>query len=163
MPLAAVMYVYITEYHADGVMAELGVDLMRQFDLNDEDFHSGGPLLYLPREDYDLAHVVGEPGFLLKLNTCEEYYGVGYERGHLPLFVGIAEWLEQKLPGCRVFYGEDSSGEGYPFDGPLRAAMMEYRRNVGTNLYFRKDLSREQAAELRALHSADVLRLGKRK
>ena len=162
MPLAAVMYVYIEEYQPDSFMAELGVELMRKFDLTSENFHAGGPLVYLPREDYDLAHVVGEPGYLLDVNIRGSYYGVGYERGDLPLFVGIAEWLEQKLPGCRVLYGEDCSGEGYPFDEPLRAALMEYRRNVGY-VYFRKDLSREQEEEIRARHSADVLTLRQRK
>ena len=162
MPLAAVMYVYLEEHCADSLVAELGAELMRQFGLDDEEFHAGGPLLYLPREDYDLGHVVGEPGFLLDLNIRGSYYGVGYERGDLPLFVGIAEWLEQKLPGCRVLYGEDCSGEGFPFDELLRVALMEYRRNVGY-VYFRKDLSREQENEIRARYSADVLMLRQRK
>ena len=161
MPVAAVMYVYIEEYRADSLVAELGADLIRQFDL-DDDFYRGGPLVYLPREDYDRAHIVGEPGYLLNLNIRGPYYNVGYERGDLTLFVSIAEWLEQKMPGCRVLYGEDSSGEGYPFDEPMRTALMKYRRNIG-DLYFRKDLSREQEAELRALHSMDVLTLRRRK
>ena len=162
MPLAAVMYVYLEEYRPDSLVAALGEELMQQLDLTGEDFHRGGPLLYLPREDHDYAHVVGEPGFLLDLNIRGPYYGVGYERGNLPRFVGIAEWLEQKLPGCRVFYGEDCSGEGFPFEEPLRVALLEYRRNVG-DVYFRKDLSREQADEIRARYSADVLRLARRK
>ena len=161
MPVAAVMYVYIEEYCPDSVIAELAAELMRKFDLNNEDFYRGGPLVYMPREDYDLAHVVGESGFLLNVNILGPYYGVGYERGDLPLFVGIAEWLEQKLRGCRVFYGEDSSGEGYPFDEPLRAALLEYRRNAGY-VYFRKDLRRGQADKIRALYSADVLTLRQR-
>ncbi len=161
MPVSAVMYIYIEEYRPDSLIAELGVELMRQFDLTDEDFHTGGLLVCLPREDYDLAHIESKPGFLLNVNIATEYYYVGYERGDLLLFIGIAEWLEQKLPGCRVLYGEDCTGEGYPFDEPLRAALMEYRRNVGY-VYFRKDLSREQEEEIRAQYSADVLTLRQR-
>lgn len=155
------MYVHMEEYRADSFIADLGVELIQQFELTAEDFHAGGPLLYLPREDYDLAHIEGKPGFLLDMNIRGSYYGVGYERGDLRLFVGIAEWLEQNLPGCHVFYGEDCSGEGYPFDEPLRGALIAYREAVGY-IYFRKDLSREQKDEIRALHSADVLIMGRR-
>ena len=143
------MYVYIEEYHADSVIAELGLELMQAFDLTDEDFPGGGPLLYLPREDYDLAHVEGEPGFLLDVNLYRNYYYVGYERGDLPLFVGIADWLEQKLPSCRVFYGADSTGQVISFDAPVRTALMTYHNAVGWDIYFRKDLSREQRDEIR--------------
>ena len=162
MSVSAVMYVYLEEYHADSVIAELGVELMQQFDLTAEDFPVGGPLLYLPREDYDLAHVEGKPGFLLDVNLYRNYYYAGYERGDLPLFVGIAEWLEQKLPGCRVFYGEDCSGEGYPFDAPMRNALIAYREAVG-HIWSNKDLSPEQENEIRALHSQEVKALAQRK
>ena len=162
MPLAAVMYAYLEEYCADSLIAELGVELMRQFELTAEDFHAGGPLLYLPFEDYDLGHVVGEPGYLLNMNIRGSYYGVGYERGDLPLFAGIAECLEQKLPGCRVFYGEDCSGEGYPFDAPMRNALIVYREAVG-HIWSNKDLSPEQENEIRALHSQEVKALAQRK
>ena len=161
MPLAAVIYVYIEEYRPDSLIAELGVELMRQFDLTDEDFHRGGPLVYLPREDYDLAHIVGQPGFLLDANIRGPYYGVGYERGNLRLFVGIAEWLEKSLPGCRVYYGHDSDDQGSPFDAPVRDILTAYHNSVG-DIYFRKDLNREQKDEIRALYSADVPMMGRR-
>ena len=45
MPLAAVMYVYLEEHRADSLVAELSAELMRQFGLDDEEFHAGGPLL----------------------------------------------------------------------------------------------------------------------
>ena len=162
MSVSAVIYVYLEEYCADSLIAELGVELMQQFDLTAEDFPVGGPLLYLPREDYDLAHVEGKPGFLLDVNLYRNYYYAGYERGDLPLFAGIAECLEQKLPGCRVFYGEDCSGEGYPFDAPMRNALIAYREAVG-HIWSNKDLSPEQENEIRALHSQEVKALAQRK
>ena len=162
MPLAAVMYAYLEEYCADSLIAELGVELMRQFELTAEDFHAGGPLLYLPFEDYDLGHVVGEPGYLLNMNIRGSYYGVGYERGDLPLFVGTAEWLEQKLLGCRVFYGADTTGDMISFDASVREILMAYHNVVGWDIYFRTDLSREQKDEIRALHSENVPMMGRR-
>lgn len=162
MSVSAVMYVYLEEYHADSVIAELGVELMQQFDLTAEDFPVGGPLLYLPREDYDLAHVEGKPGFLLDVNLYRNYYYAGYERGDLPLFVGIAEWLEQKLLGCRVFYGADTTGDVISFDASVREILMAYHNAVGWDIYFRTDLSREQKDEIRALHSENVPMMGRR-
>jgi|GEM_PF-1726039 len=163
MPTAAVMYVYLEEYYADSVIAELGVELMQQFDLTAEDFPVGGPLLYLPREDYDLAHVEGKPGFLLDVNLYRNYYYAGYERGDLPLFAGIAECLEQKLPGCRVFYGADTTGDMISFDASVREILMAYHNVVGWDIYFRTDLSPEQENEIRALHSQEVKALAQRK
>ena len=162
MPTSAVMFVYIEEYQTDSLVAELGSELMRQFDLTGEDFPAGGPLLCLPREDYDLAHVEGKPGFLLDVNLYRNYYYVGYERGDLPLFVGIAEWLEKKLSGCHVFYGADSTGQVVLFDAPVRDTLMAYHNAVGWDIYFRNDLSREQKDELRARHSVGVPIMGQR-
>lgn len=36
-------------------------------------------------------------------------YEIGYERGNLPIHCAIAEWLEQHLSPCEVWYGGDSS------------------------------------------------------
>lgn len=160
MPTSAVLFAYIEEYQADSVIAELGAELIRQFDLTDEDFPGGGPLVYLPRADYDLAHVEGKPGFLLDVNLYRNYYYVGYERGDLPLFVGIAEWLERKLPGCRVFYGADTTDRVVSFNAPVRDALTAYHNAVGWDIYFRTDLNREQKDELRARHSAGVPNMG---
>lgn len=49
---------------------------------------------------------------LLRVHLSGRYYGIGYERGYLPSYIVIAEWLERRLPGCRVFYGGD-------YDAPL--------------------------------------------
>jgi hypothetical protein len=161
MATDAVMYVYMEEYRDEKTMTSLASELMQQFDLSEGDFPCGGPLVYMPQEDYDLAHVEGKPGFLLNVNLWRSYYYVGYERGDLTLFVNVAEWLEQRLFGCRVFYGHDGSDEGSPFDAAVRTALRTYRNKVGFDLYSRKDLSHEQKQELRAQHSQDVPVMGR--
>lgn len=47
---------------------------------------------------------------LLQVNLCGRYYGEGYERGDILTYCAIAEWLEQNIRGCEVWYGGDSSG-----------------------------------------------------
>ena len=152
MPTGVVVLVYVEEYVKGDMLLSLGSELIKEFDLSEEDFPCGGPLVYLPREDYDLAHKEGEPGFLLDLNLSRSYYGVGYERGDLPLFIGIAEWLERELPGCEVLYGHDGTGEGFPFGFGERAKLMAYHDKVGGEPYYRKDLTWEEKAQFWKLY-----------
>jgi hypothetical protein len=63
---------------------------------------------------------------LIMVNLSGRYYGEGYERGHLPYYIMIAEFLERNLLGCSVYYGGDS-GVGLPlFDFAARNALMNY-------------------------------------
>lgn len=72
----------------------------------------------------------------IEVHTWHRYYGVGYERGDLPTYIGIAEWLERRIPGCAVFYGGDSSGIcAEPFDAASRAALMDHFAKVGHKPY----------------------------
>jgi hypothetical protein len=147
MSLNVVMQVYVEDRIDDETLSRLRVELLVQFDLTGEDFYfesdsgSGIPLVFVPREDYELAGLEGEPGDLLNVNFWHSYYGVGYERGDLLLFITTAEWLEERLPGCRLFYGPDSTGETRPFDAPERARIRKYFEQVGHEPYRRKDLS----------------------
>lgn len=150
MPTGVVMLAYIEDYIKDELLISLGVEMMKHFELSEEDFYWGSPLVYLPREDYDLAHMEGKPGFLLDVNLYRSYYGIGYERGYLPLFIQIAEWLEQKLPGCRVLYGHDVNGEGFPFDAAVRVKLLNYYNKVGSQPYMLEN--EEQAQCLRKLY-----------
>jgi len=47
----------------------------------------------------------------IKVDLWQRYYTKGYERGPLPFFIMVAEWLEQKIPDSQVWYGGDSSGK----------------------------------------------------
>ena len=137
MPLATVMMVYMKDYLDEELLSSLRKNLLSESNLSEDEFYSKGPLIYLPHEDYDLAHMVGDPGYLLSLNSYLPYYNVGYERGDLPEFVAVAEWLEQQIAGCRVLYGEDSSGECFPFDTQIREELMSYYKQVGHEPYHR--------------------------
>ena len=79
---------------------------------------------------------VGEQ--FIEVYLFNRYYGVGYERGDLPLFISIAKWLEINIPGCEVWYGGDSSGVlAVLFDGRERSRLFEHFCRVG-HLPYRK-------------------------
>lgn len=50
--------------------------------------------------------VAAETTFRVRLWT--RYYGEGYERGDLPLILGLNRWFQTKLPGCTVYYDGDT-------------------------------------------------------
>ena len=65
MPLATVMMVYMKDYLDEELLSSLRKNLLSESNLSEDEFYSKGPLIYLPHEDYDLAHMVGDPGSLL--------------------------------------------------------------------------------------------------
>lgn len=61
--------------------------------------------------EQDGPDVHPEPGErFLSVALSGRYYGPAYERGPLPDFIAIAEWLERRIPEAVVWYGGDSSG-----------------------------------------------------
>ena len=46
---------------------------------------------------------------ILSISLCGRYYGIGYERGDLPLYLAIARWLRSNIEGATVYYGGDNS------------------------------------------------------
>jgi hypothetical protein len=52
----------------------------------------------------------------LKVHVWVRYYGEGYERGYLPNIIMIARWLEEGIPNCDVWYGDDTGSSLELFD-----------------------------------------------
>lgn len=46
----------------------------------------------------------------IEVNIFGSYYGIGYERGSLYIYIMMAEWLEKNIGNCKIFYGGDSDG-----------------------------------------------------
>lgn len=107
----------------------LRAEFMQAMSLNEEDFYIEGALKLLVEEDRGFMPVRDETSVWLDVNLWKSYYGVGYERGNIELFVRCAEWLEQRLPGCEVYYGHDVGDENVAlFDKPARDKLMEHYR-----------------------------------
>ena len=113
-----------------------------------DDFFSGGPIVAIAPEDLECylsdfkapyeAYICS--GLWLNLNLYKDYFGVGYERGEMPLFVKIAEWLEARLEGCDVFYGQDCTSVVHPFTQGLRSKLLtHYQKTCALGLNYRSD------------------------
>lgn len=80
-------------------------------------------------------HLFPEPGeTLLQVSLRGRYYGAGYERGDLPLYLQLAEWLEYKIPGASVWYGGDH-GELEFFGRANRERLFRHFVEVGHRPY----------------------------
>lgn len=79
----------------------------------------------------DGPDIEAEPGeVLLEVDVWSRLYEPGYERGDLLALCAIAEWCEQNIPDCTVWYGGDSSGvEAKPW--PARTRLV-YRKHLYT-------------------------------
>lgn len=150
MPTNAILVVSIPDKVPKASIQALRTRIRVDLGLTDQDFYPDGPLIPLPNADDELAHPVDPSGILYDVNVLRAYYGVGYERGDLPLLIRIAEWLEVRLPGCQVLYGHDSDGETYPFDAAARAKLRRYYENVGHRPYADRGISPAEKDALRA-------------
>ncbi len=102
------------------------------------------PLSRVPAGDYDDVY----PDIPIKktstgrdwltVNLSDEHYDPGYARGVGPLHMACAEWLEQHLPGCEVWYGNDSNDHYRPYGPAERALLMEFFNKSGHRTYDEK-------------------------
>ena len=98
---------------------------MRAMALTAEDFHVSGPLQVVPEADQQYMPIKDPHRVWLDVNLWKPYYSPDYERGNPELFVKCAEWLEQRLPGCEIFYGHDVGEENLIlFDGPAKRKLL---------------------------------------
>lgn len=82
---------------------------------------------------------------LLRLNLWGRYYGPGYERGDILKYCAIAEWLEQNIQGCEVWYGGDSSGIRIrKFDAAYREKLRKHLYTTKGRDYFNYGIGRAE-------------------
>jgi len=63
--------------------------------------------------------LAGPDEWFMEVSLWTRYYGPGYERGDILTICAVAEWVEQNMQPCEVWYGGDSSGvcaEPFPAD-----------------------------------------------
>lgn len=109
-------------------------DLLNAFD--PQDFSPFGPLRLLGYRGEFTHPPISDDGLWLDVRLEKPDYGVGYERGDPELFVRVAEWLERRIPGCEVWYGNDATLDSVqPFDVSRREAMLGHFRKVGHEPY----------------------------
>ena len=134
MPVTAVILVRVPEPIPDDRLLELRQKLLHHLDDDAEDYHDP-PLLRDEFVGVAFAYL-GPPSIWYNLNTTQNYYGPGYERGYAPRLIETAEWLERNIPGdCTIWYGADCDDNALPFGPRERAAMMTYWREHACRPY----------------------------
>jgi hypothetical protein len=73
---------------------------------------------------------------ILDVSLTGRYYGIGYERGNLPDYIMLAEFLEARIPNVTILYGGDSSGVlAKPFDKETRKELFNHFVKYGHSPY----------------------------
>ena len=150
MPVGATILARLKPPAPDDAQLQVwGAALQRDLELEDDDFNYNPHLSLVTAESWNEIPEVEEPSVWLELNLLANYYGPGYERGDIELYVRCAVWMEEHLPDCEVYYGTDCGVAAEPFDAAVRARYLNYFRQVGWEPYRNPDEKR--AEELRAL------------
>jgi len=151
MPTAVRIYIRLNGPPEDFSLEDLRSKFLQAFSLDEGgDFYSSGPLKIVGEEDRPYMPVKDEQSIWINVNLWKSYYGVGYERGDPRLFIQCAEWLEERLPGCEIYYGHDVNDENVSlFDKPARERLMAYYHKVGHRPYYTE--SWEEKKEMRKL------------
>lgn len=102
---------------------------MKDLDLDVDDFYVEGPLVIIEQEDNELMPVKDSQSIWLNVNLWKSYYGPGYKRGDINLFIRCAEWLEQHFDHCQVYYGHDVNDENVElFSKAMRECLLTQHR-----------------------------------
>jgi len=108
-------------------------DLLNAFDPSH--FSPYGPLRLMDDRKWDKPPIEDDSLWLNVGIECPTYEQ-GYERGDPELFVRVAGWLEERIPGCEVWYGNDAVDDSVkPFEVSRREAMLDHFRKVGHEPY----------------------------
>jgi hypothetical protein len=108
-------------------------DLLNAFDPSH--FSPFGPLRLMDDRKWEKPPI-NDDSLWLNVGVECPTYEEGYERGDPELFVRLAEWLERRIPGCEVWYGNDADDASVqPFHASRRKAMLEHFREVGHEPY----------------------------
>ena len=93
-------------------------------ELTDVYTQDGPDIVPAKGETFVLAHLSGR------------FYGPGYERGDLPTYIMVADWLERRIEGAEVWYGGDSSGVcAFKFDSHKREQFFAHFARQGNEPY----------------------------
>lgn len=125
----------------DGILKDLSPHpepLRRAIDLTCRRYPEEGlePGKVYTQDGDDVLAAEGE--WLLEVSLWTRYYGVGYERGDLMTICATAEWIEQNIVPCEVWYGGDSSGVCItPFGPDERESLKEHFYSLNGRDYFK--------------------------
>lgn len=137
MPVRGVLYLRLSEPLSSAALDDLRTRFVSDLGLNPSDDLMAP---WVPLELFEYPQCLpGPPAHWYEANLAMPYYAPGYERGHLPLFLRCAEWLEAAVPSGEVWYSDDVSDASVRrFDPAARAELLAYYEQVGHEPYDRR-------------------------
>ncbi len=139
MPVNAVMLVRIKNKVDDELLAKVRIEFLKKFDMEDDDFFAGGPLITLENEDR-LMPVKDDASTWINVNFALRYFGEYYKKGNFEFFDICADWLENVFHHCEIWYGSDVNDASITrLDTIQRKKLLdEYRRINPQDIFTRR-------------------------
>jgi hypothetical protein len=75
---------------------------------------------------------------ILSVRLCTPYYAPGYERGYWPEIAAALEFLRNRLPGAKVWYGPDGTEQLDEATGEFMRCMWSYWAQHGSRPYYER-------------------------
>ncbi len=128
MPTGAVLLAELPRPLEDAKLARLRGDLAAELHLDRDDVHIEGPLRVVrSRADGPMPMSGDERNTWVEVNLWRAYFSPEYPRGDIATIVRCADWLEARLPGCRMWYGVDDDNIA-PFPPERRRALLAHAK-----------------------------------
>lgn len=130
MPTGVVILVKTAQDISEEELNRLRSKFMEDMNLTKSDFYSfskGGPLIRVTNKEYEIVPKDEKIFSWFDVAFWRSFYGIGYERGDIELYVRSAEWIEKNIPGSQVFYGSDAGDDSIVlFDETLREKLLQH-------------------------------------
>jgi hypothetical protein len=130
MPTGAVLLAELPRPADEAELARLRGDIVAELHLVRDDFYVDGPLRVIrSRSDGPIPTAGDDRSTWIEVNLWRAYFSPEYPRGDIGTIVRCAEWLEARLPGCRMWYGHDVDDDNIaPFPPERRRTLLAHAK-----------------------------------
>ncbi len=127
MPMGVELLVRIPNPVDQKRLEVVRAEIMTANDLDPDDYYLWSPMEFIPDRSKGFIPIEDDAHSWYDVGLWDAYWAPEYPRGDLPLFVRVSQWIEQKIPGCEIWYGMDGGGDedSVLFDATRRAEMLK--------------------------------------
>ncbi len=139
MPINAIMLVRVKNIINAALLEKVRSEFQKKFEMDDSDFYPEGCFVQLSKDD-TLIPVKDDTSTWINVNFVLRYFGEDYQKGNFELFDICAEWIENNISGCEIWYGSDENYVSITKLDPQRRKNLldEYRKMNPQDLFTRR-------------------------
>lgn len=131
MPTGAVLLIKVPSSFAFASLGHLRERLVSECEIDLEDFRSGGPLEIVRSESGGPYPFKDDRVIWINSNLWNAYFDEEYPRGNIERIVMVADWCDQNIPECEIWYGHDIDDDNLkPFPPTRRQDLVKFSHEL---------------------------------